>query len=113
MSDNNLMNILGPITPEPWIVWRWRQFKRWFRYTILRKGRWESFAFPIIKNINYQSSIQELISVQPMNEQPASIFYLDYVYGTPPMKWWEKIIHPVKWYRQRKEQRKERNGCLH
>ena len=52
-------------------------------YTVLLNSEeWSGVGLPLVRKIFGELSIQEFVSVQPMNLPSGLIFYLDFKYGT-------------------------------
>jgi hypothetical protein len=45
----------------------------------------QTFAFPLIRKVFPESILNQIVSVQPMTQPAAKIFFLDFTYGTAPL----------------------------
>lgn len=67
-------------------------------------ARW---IFPVIRNINPAANvIDQLVSVQPMNEPSNQTFYLDFVRNS----WWERFKRWLRWHLKIRDRRRRCRG---
>jgi len=55
---------------------------RYIWWDILNRGPFGKLAFPIIKRVDYNSAIRDLINVQPMDGPMGTVFYMNFKYAT-------------------------------
>jgi hypothetical protein len=100
-GQTDMMNICNggclrkdPTWSEDFLEW-WFQFTCrfnspiWRFLTKHRIGKFESFIFPVIKNMSTEFTTKDFVSVQPMTElPPGTVFYMDFVYAGGKRKRW-------------------------